>query len=141
MAAEAEDSLIEEIARLIFEMRDPAWSQVAIEIAFADGFSQMRTWSRTGREDPWRPTARYAPMSEDLAGRFAELRRIMYRPDVGTWLSAQLTVSDGGDYSSDFDLNGKPHFDPPVAPELFLEDLRAFPRDPSRVPAWMTEDA
>lgn len=141
MSVEAEDPIIEEIAGLLHEGRDPAWSEVAIEIAFADGFSQLRTWYRTRGDDEWRPTARYASLSEELTSRFAELRPIMYRPDVGTWFSAQLTVTDSGEYRSDFDLNGEPHFDPPVARDLFVEDLRTFPRDPSRVPAWATEDA
>ena len=134
---EAEDEIVEAIAVLLHEARDPSWAEVAVEIAFADGFSQFRTWFRTRYDGPWEPTGRYAGRAQDFAGAFAELRRLMYRPGRGTWFSARLTVSDQGDYRSDYDYDDEPRFDPPVALELYLKDLESFPRDASRIPAWV----
>ena len=137
MTVEADDRIAEAVAAMLHEVRDPAWAEVAVEIAFADGFSQFRTWFRTGYDGEWQPTGRYAGRAEDFAGLFAELRRLMYRPDAGTWFSARLTVSDQGDYRSDYDFDNEPRFDPPVAPDLYLKDLQAFPRHPSRIPGWL----
>jgi hypothetical protein len=135
----AETEVVEALAAMLHEVRDPGWAEVAVEIAFAGGFSQFRTWFRTTYDGHWEPTGRYAHRAEDFAAAFHELRRLMYRPGPGTWFSARLTVSDQGDYRSDYDFDHKPRFDPPVARQLYLDDLRAFPRDPSRIPAWVTE--
>lgn len=136
---EDEDEVVEAIAALLHQARDAAWAEVAVEIAFADGFSQFKTWFRTSYDAPWQPTPRYAADSEEFAGLFAELRRLMYREDIGTWFSARLTVTDQGDYRSDYDYDNEPRFDPPASPELFVKDLRTFPRAPSRVPPWVNE--
>ena len=138
MAVEAENDIVEALAAMLHERRDAAWAEVAVEIAFADGFSQLRTWIRTSYDGRWQPAGRYADRSEDFAGLFADLRRLMYRPGEGTWFSARLTVSDQGDYRCDYDFDNEPRFDPPATPELYLKDLQAFPRDASRIPAWVT---
>ena len=139
MTAHAENEIVESIAAMLHEARDPGWAEVAVEIAFADGFSQLRTWFRTTYDGQWEPTGRYAGRSEDLTGRFAALRRLLYRPGSGTWFSARLAVSDQGDYRSDYDFDHEPRFDPPVAPELYLKDLETFPRDASSIPPWLGE--
>jgi len=140
MTPNSENEIVESLAELVHGGRDETWAEAAIEMAFADGFSQMRTWFRTRLDGAWEPTARYAGWSEDFAGRFAELRRLMYRPDRGTWFSARLTVSHQGDYRSDYDYDTRPAFDPPASPELFVRDLEAFPRDASRVPSWLADE-
>ncbi len=138
MTVAEEDRIVEAVAAMLHEARDPSWADLAIEIAFADGFSQFRTWMRTDYDGDWQPTGRYAGRSEEFANLFADLRRLMYRPRKGTWFSARLTVTAQGDYRSDFDFDVEPRFDPPVAADLYVKDLQAFPRDPSRVPAWVT---
>jgi hypothetical protein len=135
----AENEIVQAIAAMLHELRDEAWAEVALEIAFADGFSQFQTWSRTSYDGAWQATGRYAGRSQEFAGLFAELRNLMYRPGTGTWFSARVTVSDQGDYRADYDFDNEPRFDPPVAPELYVKDLEAFPRDPSRIPAWVVE--
>ncbi len=139
MSREAENETVQAIASLLHQTRDPAWAEVAVEVAFADGFGQMRTWFRTAFDGEWQPTPRYAGYSEEFAELFARLRRLMYRADVGTWFSARLTVSDQGDYRSDYDHDNEPRFDPPVSYDLFVRDLEIFPRDPSRVPSWLAQ--
>ena len=139
MTVEAENEIVAAVAAMLHELRDGVWAEAAIEIAFADGFSQFRTWFRTGYDGQWQPTGHYAGRSQDFAASFAELRRLMYRPGTGTWFSARLTVSDQGDYRSDYDFDNEPRFDPPVDRQLYLKDLQAFPRDVSRIPAWVTE--
>ena len=137
MTVDAENEIVEQLAAMLHEARDPAWAEVAIEIAFADGFSQFRTWFRSTYDGDWQPTGRYAGRSEEFAELFAALRRLMYRAGRGTWFSARLTVSDQGDFRSDYDFEHEPRFDPPVDPALYARDLEAFPRDAARIPSWV----
>jgi hypothetical protein len=137
MPPQAENEIVEAIAALLHQEREAIWAEVAVEIAFADGFSQFRTWFRESYDGTWQPAPWYAHYSVDFADSFARLRRLMYREDRGTWFSARLTVTDQGDYRSDYDFDNEPRFDPPVSPDLFVKDLQEFPRDPSRVPAWV----
>lgn len=140
MATPAENEIVEAIASILYAAREEDWAETAVEIAFAAGFSQFRTWFRISFDGDWQPTARYADRSVEIAGRFADLRRLMYSAEgAGTWFSARLTVAAQGDYRSDYDFDGRPHFDPPAPPGAFTEDLRLFPRDPARVPAWAGE--
>lgn len=141
MGTPAENEIVEAIASILYATRDETWAEMAVEIAFAGGFSQFRTWSRTSYDGEWQPTPRYADQSAELAGLFADLRRLMFRAGAGTWFSARLTVAAQGDFRSDYDFDGEPHFDPPAPPGAFAEDLREFPRDPSRVPEWAAEGA
>ena len=136
MTVHAENEIVEQLAAMLHGARDPSWAEVAVEIAFADNFSQVRTWFRTSYDGQWEPTGRYAGHSEDFANLFAGLRRLMYRSGAGTWFSARLTVSDQGDYRSDYDFDNEPRFDPPVDRELYARDLETFPRDPARIPPW-----
>ena len=140
MGTPAENEIVEAIASILYAARDETWAETAVEIAFAAGFSQFRTWFRTSFDGEWQPTPRYADRSAEIAGLFADLRRLMYREETGTWFSARLTVAAQGDYRSDYDFDGRPRFDPPAPPGAFAEDLRNFPRDPSRVPAWAVEN-
>ena len=137
MTVHAENEIVERLAALLHDARDPSWAEVAIEIAFADGFSQFRTWFRTSYDGQWQPTGRYAAYAEEFAELYSGLRRLMYRSGTGTWFSARLTVSDQGDYRSDYDFDSEPRFDPPVDPALYARDLETFPRDPARIPAWV----
>lgn len=139
MATPAENEIVEAIASILYAVRDEDWAEMAVEIAFAGDFTQFRTWFRTSYDGEWQPTPRYAEHSPELAGLFADLRRLMYRDGVGTWFSARLTVAAQGEFRSDYDFEGEPHFDPPAPRGAFTEDLRMFPRDPSRVPAWAGE--
>lgn len=139
MTVEAESEIVAALAAMLHEVRDPAWAEVAVEIALAGGFSQFRTWFRTGYDGQWQPTGCYADRSEGFANLFADLRWLMYRAGTGTWFSARLTVSDRRDLRSDSDFDDQPRFHPPVAPELYLKDVQAFPRDASRIPAWVPQ--
>lgn len=141
MTLQAENEIVEGIAEILYAGRDEASAETAVEIAFAGGFSQVKAWFRTAYDGDWQPTAAYADRSPELVSLFAGLRRLMYRPDTGTWFSARLTVTAQGDYRSDYDYENQPRFDPPVDPALFAEDLRAFPRDSSHLPAWASAGA
>ncbi|MGZ0153448.1 immunity protein YezG family protein [Kribbella sp. WER1] len=97
----------------------------------------------------YRATSSYAELDADVDGsqvevlpegledQFEELRREMYRPDKGTWLTAQLTITSDGHFSTDFDYDHRPSWSLAVDERIYRDDLAAFPRAPQYVPSWM----
>ncbi|GAA3103891.1 hypothetical protein JOF29_003552 [Kribbella aluminosa] len=97
----------------------------------------------------YRATSSYAELDADVDGaqvevlpegledHFEELRREMYRPGKGTWLTAQLTITSTGHFSTDFDYDGRPNWSIPVDEGIYAADLSVFPRDDENVPDWM----
>ncbi len=72
-----------------------------------------------------------------LAGIVAELRSGMYEPGRGTWFSARFQVRAGEPPEAGFNYDQDPAWWPPVPPEQFARDLRAFPRTDEHIPDWL----
>lgn len=97
----------------------------------------------------YRATSSYAELDADVDGsqvevlpegledHFEELRREMYRPGKGTWLTAQLTITSDGHFSTDFDYDNKPDWSIEVDERIYQDDLSVFPRDAENTPSWM----
>ena len=66
-----------------------------------------------------------------------ELRAAMYRPGVGTWFSAKVTVTAEGSMDADFNYDDEPVWDEGIPDHWFVTDLERFPRDESAQPAWL----
>jgi hypothetical protein len=77
------------------------------------------------------------PLPEGLEDDFEELRREMYQPGKGTWLTARITVTADGHFATDFDYDSLPDWSMPVDERIYAEDLSTYTRDPENVPAWM----
>ena len=71
----------------------------------------------------------------------SELRKVMYTPGAGTWMSAQWTITDLGDGHADaratFNYDDEPRWSMPVWAFNYAIDLRDFPRDDGNVPDWL----
>lgn len=71
-----------------------------------------------------------------------KLRKVMYRPGAGTWLSAQWTITNHGDSiasSAAFNYDDEPEWFEPIEPEHYALDLEDFPRDAGSIPPWLQE--
>ncbi|GAA1576063.1 hypothetical protein GCM10009804_36000 [Kribbella hippodromi] len=77
------------------------------------------------------------PLPEGLEDHFEELRRQMYQPGKGAWLTARVTVSATGHFATDFDYDRPPAWSLPVDPAIYQADLAEFPRDPEHTPEWL----
>lgn len=75
----------------------------------------------------------------DAFGLAAELRDLAYRPGVGTWYSATLTVTAQGGFDASFDHDGEPRLPQPVDHEHYVRDAERYPRDAEHTPAWLTQ--
>jgi hypothetical protein len=76
-------------------------------------------------------------LPEGLEDHFEELRREMYQPGKGTWLTAKVTVTSTGHFATDFDYDHEPAWSIPVDRAIYPADLAAFPRDPEHTPDWL----
>jgi hypothetical protein len=65
------------------------------------------------------------------------LRSAMYRPGVGTWFSAKITVTAEGSMDADFNYDDEPQWDEGVPAHWFVTDLERFPREDSAIPEWL----
>ena len=67
------------------------------------------------------------------------LRGATTRADGAAWTWAFLSISARGeDLTADFDYERRPDLVPPCTRADCEAELRLFPRDPVRLPAWMT---
>ncbi|TQL70294.1 hypothetical protein FB381_4224 [Nocardioides albertanoniae] len=73
----------------------------------------------------------------------SELRKVMYVPGAGTWMSAQWTITDLGDDHADarttFNYDDEPRWSMPVRAFNYAIDVRDFPRDSQSIPGWLSE--
>jgi hypothetical protein len=65
-----------------------------------------------------------------------ELREGMHEPDGGAWFTARVLFDRSGTYRADFDFEGEPVLDFPLANGSFVTDLERFPRD-ERTSGWL----
>lgn len=71
-----------------------------------------------------------------------ELRKVMYTPGSGTWLSLEWTIENNfGDWSgrTSFNYDDEPSWQEPLNPGMYGLDLEDFPRDPQNIPLWMQQ--
>ncbi len=77
-------------------------------------------------------------MPDELEDISMELReKVMNSPDGGTWLSALFVISAAGGVQADFNYDVEPEWSHELDPELYAQELRAFPRDERSVPQWL----
>lgn len=68
-----------------------------------------------------------------------ELRKAAYRPGVGTWNTATLTLLAAGRIVVDFNFDDAPPADMRPAPNSWVAELTQYPRAPEHTPAWLAE--
>ncbi|QNN63915.1 agglutinin cell wall attachment protein [Leucobacter denitrificans] len=130
--------LIDEIAPRLPDRVEGAWSRL---------YFRHRNLSKLsgGRIEVVRPdtTEGYALPPRDILPLIDELRKVMYRPGVGTWFSAvwTLTKDASGEVSADvsFNYDDEPEWSDPIHPGLYGIDLEDFPRDEEHIPVWLQE--
>ncbi|TCO26114.1 hypothetical protein EV652_1075 [Kribbella steppae] len=79
------------------------------------------------------------PLPEGLESYFETLRLQMYQPGKGAWLTARVTITPEGRFSTDFDYETEPAWSIPVNVEIYVADLAEFPREDKYIPDWLRE--
>jgi hypothetical protein len=75
--------------------------------------------------------------SAELEHATDRLRQTMYRPGLGTWFGAIITVDREGHASIDFNYDVEPDFGREVPAHLYVSEQRRFPRDAENIPEWL----
>jgi hypothetical protein len=68
---------------------------------------------------------------------FQRLRKVMYRPGLGTWFSAVLRIDRSGSVDGQFNYDDEPEWDAPVDPIAYVTDFEKYPRDAENQPEWL----
>jgi len=133
--------IIEELSALLPERVRGEWARLVLTSSDLSmyGESQLKVQRSDGS---WGT----APSPRAKSKLLMELRKVMYRPGVGTWFSTTwtLTKDDAGQVSADvsFNYDEEPDWDPlmsPIDPGLYGIDLEDFPRDDEHIPGWLRE--
>lgn len=134
-AVDGSAELISQIGTMVVDSVDGPW------IALTYSASMLSMYAEDGvqvqRPDGTSESAFGPPRVIKL---LKELRKVMYQPGGGTWLSAEWSITDDGESRSakaKFNYDAEPHWDSDIDPGLYGLDLERFPRDEGAVPGWL----
>jgi hypothetical protein len=65
-----------------------------------------------------------------------DLRRVMSKPEAGTWFTGVFTVTAGGKLNARYDYDHEPELGS-FAAEAYRADFDEFPRTPKNTPDWL----
>jgi hypothetical protein len=71
------------------------------------------------------------------ARALVELRKLMYRPETGAWLSVRYVLNAPSEFRVFYNYEHDPLWDPPVPPAVLRRDLETYPRPAEKVPDWL----
>lgn len=123
ISPEEQEQIARRIGVLLLQEAPEDWQQVTVEYRATGEYHDLlaEVTLQDGDSRAWEPP-------EELNGIFEHLREGMYRPDVGTWLSALYTVERPSSYRIDINFDEEPQWQQPLPPESYAEELRRYPR-------------
>ncbi|SDR15611.1 TNT domain-containing protein [Actinopolyspora saharensis] len=133
ISPEEQEQIARRIGVLLLQEAPEDWQQVTVEYRATGEYHDLlaEVTLQDGDSRAWEPP-------EELNGIFEHLREGMYRPDVGTWLSALYTVERPSSYRIDINFDEEPQWQQPLPPESYAEELRRYPRSEDNIPDWMS---
>lgn len=66
-----------------------------------------------------------------------ELRKLMFRPELGAWLSARYVINPPGEFRIFYNYEHDPVWEPPIPAAVYKRDLETYPRPAEKVPGWL----
>lgn len=131
-----QNRVIRQIGRALLRLAPPNWRQIRAEYRSAGRHVEGDVLV-TGPDGVPRPVR---PPQEMIDG-FGRLRRGMYRPGRGTWLSAVYLLDPPSSFNAEFEPDVEPRWRRVPPPIGFADELRFFPRDPEHLPDWLRQRA
>ncbi|MFI0350660.1 hypothetical protein [Actinomadura sp. 9N407] len=130
------EALVQQLGRSMLQNVPPDWRRIDLKILMLTGVSDVRltVLTRDGGSPAVDPPRDCVPIA-------VELRSMMYRQGEGTWFGMRFMMDPPSAYWVSFNGDFDPMWDPPIAPELWTQDLAAFPRTDEHVPGWLRERA
>jgi hypothetical protein len=131
------NQMIQDIGRVLLRMAPqgpPGWRRIDLKVLMvAPGHDITVT---VIMEDG---TTNTVEPSEVIGQIAAELRARMYRAGEGTWFGMRYTLDPPSDFHVSYNFDFDPLWEPPIRPDVFAEDVAAFPRDEQHIPGWLRE--
>ncbi|KAA5838372.1 hypothetical protein ABT337_21405 [Saccharopolyspora hirsuta] len=127
-----QQQLIQEIGRLIVRSLPPGWREATVEYRALGDHQELVAQLIA-------PNGTAVPLAAppEAAELFTRLRRGMYQPDRGTWVSALYRLERPGSYTVDFNGDYEPNWRTAPPPAAFADELSRFPRPAAATPAWL----
>ena len=134
---ERQGELMAEIGPMIPERVEGEWTSVVLRRRAVSMYAEQELIVH-------RPngTTENALAPRAVSKLLKELRKVMYTPGGGTWLSLEWTIENNlGVWSgrTSFNYDDEPSWQEPLTPGMYGLDLEDFPREPQNIPAWMRE--
>jgi hypothetical protein len=123
-----EIGVIDTIARALVADLPAGWREVTAVYRATTSYAELDATVDGSQVDP---------LPEGLEDHFEQLRREMYQPTKGAWLTAKLSITSDGHFATDFDYDTEPDWSIAVDESIYPEDLSVFPRDEAHTPGWM----
>ena len=109
ISPEEQEQIARRIGVLLLQAAPEDWQQITVEYRATGEYHDLlgEVAAEDGGTEPWEPP-------EELWGIFEHLREGMYRPDVGTWLSALYVVERPSSYRIDINFDTEPRWQRPL---------------------------
>jgi hypothetical protein len=134
LTEQEQNQLVKQLGRAMLPALPPGWQRIRAEYRAAGRHIEVDL-AFAGPDGQWRPVR--PPM--DVVQLFGQLRAGMYEPVRGTWLSAVYEIEAPAAFSVDFNADDEPRWRNPPPVIGFQDELRTFPRQDERIPAWLRQ--
>ncbi|HEX6471954.1 MAG TPA: hypothetical protein VF069_22865 [Streptosporangiaceae bacterium] len=128
------DRMIQDIGRVLLRAAPAGWRRIDLKVLMVTAGHDITLTiiMNDGTTTTVEPPAAIARLC-------AELRARMYRPGEGTWFGLRFTLDPPGDFHVSYNFDFDPLWRPPIRPDVFADDVAAFPRDEAHIPDWLRE--
>lgn len=127
--------LQEEVGKLVYySLPEKGWDTCTLEYRKAGpvGESLLTCTFSDGRTESLE-----VPMA--IIRALKELRHEMASQGKGAWLSSSVTVNNSGHMKFSFNYDERPKWLAPVEDDVYVDDLKKYPRPPEAIPGWYRE--
>ncbi|MCQ2001821.1 hypothetical protein [Arthrobacter zhaoxinii] len=122
--------LEKDLARVLDEGVPGGWQSLKFEARSAGKVTESLTYVyRNGVEERANSKAAFSLLRP--------LRKLMYRPDYGTWFSMEMHLDNQGHAETHYNFDEEEDWSFPLADRSYQQDQQRFPRDPEHIPGWL----
>ncbi|SDZ05503.1 Protein of unknown function [Saccharopolyspora shandongensis] len=134
ISPEEQEQIARRIGVLLLQGAPEDWQEITVEYRATGEYHDLlgEVAAQDGSSHPWEPPI-------ELQEIFERLREGMYRPDVGTWLSALYVVERPSSYRIDINFDSEPQWHRPLPRAAYVDELRRYPRAEENIPDWMRD--
>ncbi|MFC7341840.1 glycohydrolase toxin TNT-related protein [Saccharopolyspora griseoalba] len=134
ISPEEQEQIARKIGVLLLQGAPEDWQEITVEYRATGEYTDL-----LGEMSAQDGSSRRLEPPDELREIFERLREGMYRPDVGTWLSALYVVERPSSYRIDINFDTEPQWQRSLPRAAYVDELRRYPRAEENIPDWMRE--